>query len=323
MARKNPFEKLMGSTTSEAGSVDSGYVATGATRSIMNTLDELADRADKLLEGETIVELDPDLIDPSFLRDRLEEDPKADAELLEAIQARGQETPILVRPHPADPSRYMVVFGNRRRKAAKHLGRKVRAVVKDMSDKQHAVAQGQENSARANLSFIERALLATELVKLNYDKDNKTVRSALSIDNATLSKMLLVSKIPNDLLLRIGPAKRVGRDRWYELKHLLEKPSNLKAAISIASEKSFAELSSDDRFNRVLLTLKKAKTGKQKSPATRSWKSDDQMVDFETSKRGKKFTVTFKSNTNGGTQFGDYVSTRLEALYREFKEQSS
>ena len=66
-----------------------------------------------------MVELEPSLIDASFVRDRLEEDPKEFAELLEAIRDRGQDTPILVRPHPQIQGRYMVVFGHRRLEAAR------------------------------------------------------------------------------------------------------------------------------------------------------------------------------------------------------------
>ena len=44
-----------------------------------------------------------------------------------------------------------------------YLSRKVRAVVKEMKDREHVIAQGQENSARANLSFIEKALFAARI----------------------------------------------------------------------------------------------------------------------------------------------------------------
>jgi hypothetical protein len=42
------------------------YTVKGASRSIISTIDELAARADKLLEGETVVELDPESVDVSF-----------------------------------------------------------------------------------------------------------------------------------------------------------------------------------------------------------------------------------------------------------------
>ncbi len=54
----------------------------------------------------------------------------------------------------------MIVFGHRRAKVARELGIKVKAVIKPLADLEHILSQGQENSARANLSFIERVLFA-------------------------------------------------------------------------------------------------------------------------------------------------------------------
>ena len=151
MARKNPFANVMSDTPTDSNRAVLDYTIRGASKSILNSIDEMAARADKLLEGETVIELDPDLVDASFVRDRIEEDEQEFNELLSAIRERGQDSPILVRPHPKDSERYMVVFGHRRLRAARALGRNVRAVVKDLKESDHLVAQGQEKSARANL----------------------------------------------------------------------------------------------------------------------------------------------------------------------------
>ncbi|MEI2298825.1 hypothetical protein [Ensifer sp. MJa1] len=102
--------------------------------------------------------------------------------------------------------------------SAKALKRKVRAVVKDLNDQDHLVAQGQENSARANLSFLEKELFAAEIARRPFDCDNAITLSALFTDRATFSRMLAVSTIPRDVLDGVGAAKEIGRDRWYELK---------------------------------------------------------------------------------------------------------
>ncbi len=179
MARKNPFANVMTEQTG-ANPVALDYTVKGASRSIISTIDELAARADKLLEGETVVDLDPATVDVSFVQDRLEDDRDAFETLKAAIREQGQTSPILVRPHPSDAGRYMVVFGHRRLRVASELGRPVRAVVKAISDRDHVIAQGQENSARSDLSFIERARFAKRLSELNYDGDNLTVMTALS-----------------------------------------------------------------------------------------------------------------------------------------------
>uniref|UniRef100_UPI001D0E2864 ParB/RepB/Spo0J family partition protein n=1 Tax=Klebsiella pneumoniae TaxID=573 RepID=UPI001D0E2864 len=71
--------------------------------------------------------------------------------------------PILVRPHPTIDGRYQVAYGHRRLVAVRQLGFKVKAVIRELSDDQLVVSQGQENNARTNLSYIERALFASRL----------------------------------------------------------------------------------------------------------------------------------------------------------------
>lgn len=323
MARKNPFENLMDQEPLEQAQPELVYVATGASRSIMNSIDELADKADKLLEGETIVELDPDIVDPSFLKDRIEDDEEEFEKLLQAIKEEGQTSPILVRPHPLKAGRYMVVFGARRCRVAKRLGTTVRAVIKDMGDRDHAVAQGQENAARANLSFVERAMLAAELARLKYDADNATVLSALSIDKATLSKMLSVANISPVVLNAVGAAKSVGRDRWYALKTLMDKPANLDVALACVSDEEFLKHPSVARFNMLYAALVgKKKPTKARLAKPREWTPGDKAVAVDLKTRGKTFTLSVKAKNDNGVKFGEFISENLEPLYEAFKQNS-
>ena len=99
-------------------------------------------------------------------------DTTADAsDFIDAIRITGQQVPILVRPHPEIEGRYQIAYGHRRARAARELGRPVRAVVRQMSDAELVVAQGQENSARRDLSFIERALYAAKLERAGFDRE--------------------------------------------------------------------------------------------------------------------------------------------------------
>ena len=104
MARR---DVLLGITQAETTKPDrqatAGYATRGASRSMLSSIGELAAqaaKAERLLEGETVVDLDPSLIDGSFVSDRMEDDDEAFAELAAAIRERGQDSPILVRPHP-------------------------------------------------------------------------------------------------------------------------------------------------------------------------------------------------------------------------------
>lgn len=319
MARKNPFANLMASDAPAEEQPALDYAVKGASKSFLNSLNEITARADKLMEGEPVVELDPDLVDPSFVKDRLEEDEKEFNEILEAIRERGQDSPILVRPHPNSPQRYMVVFGHRRLKVAKLLGRKVRAVIKEMKDREHVVAQGQENSARANLSFIEKAMYASELSKLRYDDDNAIVMAALALDRATLSKMLAVASIPEKVLRAIGPAKGIGRDRWYELKLLLERPANYDAAVEVADTEDFAKLATDGRFAAIEKRLKTRQNRSRNESTKQSWAPRDGVLAAEMLAEGKKFTLAIKAKGPDAKAFGAYLSDNLDRLYDDFR----
>ncbi|MND94779.1 Nucleoid occlusion protein [compost metagenome] len=321
MASKNPFANVMNEDRPDNG-VALDYTVKGASRTIMSTIDELAERADKMLEGETVVELSPETIEESFIRDRLEEDPQAFEDLVAAIREHGQTSPILVRPHPHNDGRYMVVFGHRRLKAATALGRNVRAVVKPISDREHVIAQGQENSARADLSFIEKATFARRLSELHYDNDSTIVMTALSVDKATLSKMMSVANMPRDILDAIGGAKLPGRDRWYELKLLLERPANLAKLREVLAATDLEGLNGDARFAFVVdaLTRKKA-SGYARPPKKSKWVPKDKgvarAVSAEIRNDGKSYTLALKAKDAVG--FGEFIADSLDDLYAEYR----
>ena len=142
MARKNLLSGLAASEDVVSESSTFAYPMRGASKSMIRSVSELAKQADAYLEGERVLDLDPSVIDISFVSDRMEDDQEQYRELLEAIRENGQNSPILVRPHPGIDGRYMIVFGHRRVRVAKELGRKVRAVVKAIDDKAHVIAQG-------------------------------------------------------------------------------------------------------------------------------------------------------------------------------------
>lgn len=318
MARKNPFENVMSEGPAENTRNVLDYAMRGASKSILSSIGEMADRADRLLEGETVVDLDPELIEVSFIRDRLEDDNAEFDELLSAIRDRGQDSPILVRPHPKTSGRYMVVFGHRRLRVAKALGRKIRAVVKEVSDVDHVVAQGQENSARSNLSFLEKAMFANEIARRHFDNDYAVVMSALSLDKATLSKMLSVASLPPAIINAMGAAKGIGRDRWYELKTLLEKPAKLDAAVEFVQSQAFSQLPTGERFNVLVGNIKAAgRPEKQRSLHTSKWSSDDKQVVADAKSDGRTFTLALKAKDAIG--FGEFLSESLADLYSAYR----
>lgn len=321
MARKDVFANI----TSPDGvrperKATAGYATHGASRSMINSLGELAERAAKaeqILQGEAVVEVDPDQVDNSFVSDRLGEDEYAFAQLVEAIRERGQDSPVLLRPHPNAEGRYQTVFGHRRVRAAKLLNRPVRAVVKEVADVEHVIAQGQENSARENLSFIERAVFAQRLIDLSHQR--QTIMLALSIDAPMLTRMLSVTgRVPAKMSTAIGAAKNVGRDRWVELAQLIERPENRAKADALIVEERFKQAGSDARFELVLAELKKARKAPKRASQASTWSPEDGSVVAEYKNTGKSYSLSLKAKDAG--KFGQFLSVNLERLYEEYRQ---
>lgn len=320
MARKNLLEGLAELEAEQSAASAVPYPVRGASKSMIRSIDELAKQADKFLEGEQVVEIDPETIDVSFVADRMHDDQDQYQELLEAIRERGQDTPVLLRPHPGHSGRYMIVFGHRRVRVARALGRKVRAVVKAVDDKTHVIAQGQENSARANLTFIERAAFAKRLEDLGYDRD--VICSALAANAAAVSKMVsVVTRIPFAVVQKVGSAPSVGRERWVELSRLVANPSNTAKVDSILADPEFDGWDSNERFERLLSGLeakrRPPRNGMLKVEA-KSWALAAKSVSVSTKGSGKSFTMALKAKD--ARRFGAFLSERLEQLYAEFRE---
>lgn len=320
MARKDVFANITsGQATVPERRATPGYATRGASRSMINSLGELAEKAAKaeqLLQGEAVVELDPNDIDESFVSDRMDDDKAAFNDLVEAIRERGQDSPVLVRPHPSREGRYQIVFGHRRVSAARLLDRPVRAVVKSIADTDHVIAQGQENSARENLSFIERAAFAQQLLDLGYER--KTIQLALSVDAPMLTRMLSVTgRVPPQVSTAIGAAKNVGRDRWLELAQLIERPENMALALSLIGEESFGQTPSDLRFDLVVGALKKNRKPVKRPSAANVWQAEDKGVTAEFKNTGKSFSLSLTAKEAG--RFGKFLSENLERLYGEFR----
>ncbi|WP_311273310.1 MULTISPECIES: plasmid partitioning protein RepB [unclassified Rhizobium] len=322
MARENPFAKLdMASIASHQTPTKPGYGMTGAAKTVVRSIEDMAENSKKLMQGEVIIDLDPQLIDSSFVADRLSDDGDEYQELKQAIKESGQITPILVRPSSSDGQRFMVVFGHRRLKVARELGISVKAVVKKLDDVTSAIAQGQENSARSNLSFIERAYFAQNLLESGMTKE--VVRSSLAIDEAMLSKMLgVVETVPASILRVLGASKKIGRDRWLSLRQLLLSPALSKVATEHTETADFMELTEDERFDELHDFLKRYKVkSAAKKPKTSSsvkdWTSTDSSLKFVMNAKSKKVAIEL-SNVEA-KPFSEWLSAHMDRLYVEYR----
>ena len=287
----------------------------GITKTLGNITEKMERASElerQLAAGQAIVELDTGLIDASFVSDRLAIDAAELAQLVEQIREHGQQVPILVRPHPETRGRYQVAYGHRRLAATKELGIRVRAVVRDLTDGQLVVSQGQENSARTNLSYIERALFASRLEERSFGRD--VIMAALAVDKAALSRMLIVIRqVPLDLINAIGAAPDIGRRRWLELGERLEKADVGKILAELSADDA-RRMSSDERFQRALVLATKM-TAVQRPAVARTEVSG---VPVMIKKTAAGATFVFDGKMAPG--FDQFVQERLQSLFQEFKK---
>ncbi|MCA0922511.1 plasmid partitioning protein RepB [Pseudooceanicola nanhaiensis] len=174
------------------------------------------------VDSHRVWELDPDVVDDVRTRDRL--NPADVADLRASIEVNGQSVPILVRRHPEFDGRYLLVYGRRRLEAVRTSDKveKVRALVANLDDRAAVTAQISENMARRDLSFIEKALFAKELIAQGFGNQSQ-VAEILTVTKSSISMALSVADvIGKDLAEAIGPAHGIGRPRWEALVRRIE-----------------------------------------------------------------------------------------------------
>ncbi|WP_018264086.1 plasmid partitioning protein RepB [Methylobacterium sp. WSM2598] len=267
------------------------------------------------LQSQAVAELEPELIDASFITDRLETDQASHEALVRSIREHGQQVPILVRPNPEAKGRYQIAYGRRRLRAALELKRPIRALIKPLSDQELVVAQGQENSARTDLSFIEKALFAAKLEEGGFVRE--TIMASLSVDKTGLSRLISAAvKVPRDIIEAIGPAPKAGRDRWLELASRLEGTPNLARARGVIGSEDFASKDTDARFLAVLNAAATAKKPKSARPTV--WKAEDGTRVAAIREDAKILSLAIDKRSAGA--FGSFLVEQLPQLYAAFKE---
>ncbi len=261
----------------------------------------------QLAKGQAVVELDTSEIDPSFVQDRMEGNIDG---LIASVREHGQQVPIMVRPHPDQNGRYQTVFGHRRLRAVTEIGLRVKAVVRELTDEELVVAQGQENNERQDLTFIEKARFAAQL-RTRFSRD--VIIASLSVDKGDLSKMLaIVDALPPELIDAVGPAPGVGRPRWLELAELMEKAPAPQDAVSYARSEVVQHLGSENRFKAVVTHLKPRRAAKG-APGILASPSGVRLAEIRNSKSKLEITVDKKLSP----AFAAFILEKLPKLFEE------
>lgn len=307
MARKNLLVGLMGhqkagegDTEARSGTAPLPRYQRGAIGAVSQSIADLKSRA--------LTEVPAEIIDHAGIRDRLDEDEDGIAVLMDSIGEYGQQVPVLLRHSVNHEGRYEVVFGRRRVAALRRLGLPVKAMIRDLNDRELVIAQGQENTARKNLSFIEKANFAAQMDQAGYER--KVICDALAIDKTVISRMLSITEaLPEGVIRAIGAAPSAGRDRWLAL---ASKAAGRDAADLIAGAKG---VDSDARFLSVLASL----SAPQPATNPRLLHSAD---GGELGRALKKKGNTVIELSGHSRAFADWLVDHITELHRDWSEKS-
>ena len=248
------------------------------------------------------------MIDHGGLSDRLDADGDLEA-LAASIREYGQQVPVLVRPNPNDAERYQVVYGRRRVAALKLLGRPVRALVRMLDDRELVIAQGQENTARRDLTFIEKANFARQMVAAGYGR--KVICDALHMDKTLISRMLSVAeRVPVALIEAIGSAPGVGRDRWLALAERVEAATADPVALAVGD-------TSDARFDAVLRALARPRAPAPKPQAETLRDASGNELATARRQNGRVVVAIKSEHANG---FDDWLVANLARIHRDWQD---
>lgn len=305
MARKGILTSGLGSKPERPKAQMMPRGAVGALQSSLSKLQENA-----------VQDIDPALVDDAGLEDRLGIDSAAQTQLKDSLKTYGQQVPVLLRPHSSQSGRYEIVYGRRRLMALRDLGMPVKAMVRQLDDHALVMAQGQENTARQDLSFIEKASFAAQLQAADYDR--QTIAAALSIDLPMVSRMLKAgTSFGLEFLRQIGSAPAIGRERWLALAKLFETEAAKTRAMAVLAQPDFAGLTSDQRFEAVFAQAQ-GRSERPKPPAPRLLHGPDGTELAELKRSGKGLSLTIPARGSHG--FDHWVEQNADALIADLHD---
>lgn len=286
-------------------------------------IQERSELAERLLkDGGQIIEIEPDDVLDSAIPDRFASayDAANLTELMQSMGAHGQSTPGLVRSVPGLTKPFQIVFGRRRLAAAKLLGIKFKAIARELSDEEAVVLQGEENSNRNDLSFIERCMFAHSQETAGFGRD--VICKSLNTGKSHVSEMIrLANAVPREILQEIGAASDVGRRRWVDFEaRWTAHQAPLAAAKEALSKEEIRNGDSNGRFAGVFDALSgEVQVAVSPSGSVELISHGLVLGQVSHGKSGSK--LAFNKSVPSG--FVDFVAEQIERLHDQFMQKDA
>ncbi len=156
------------------------------------------------------------LIEPNRHQPRQRFDPALIKSLAQSIASEGLMQPIIVRPHPTDNSRFELIAGERRWRAAQVAGlEQIPALVREVNDEKAAEWALIENLQREDLNAIEKAEAFQRLAD-QFGLSHAEIASRVGLERASVSNLLrlldlsdFVRDLIRENLLSMGQARAI------------------------------------------------------------------------------------------------------------------
>ena len=143
--------------------------------------------------------IDIDLLQPGKYQPRIDMRSETLDELANSIKAQGVVQPIVIRPVSAGASRYEIVAGERRWRAAQIAGlTEIPAVVRDIDDSAAIAMALIENIQREDLNPLEEARALERLVE-EFDLTHQEAADAVGRSRASVSNLLRLLELEPDV----------------------------------------------------------------------------------------------------------------------------
>ncbi len=285
-------------------------------------IQERSELAERLLkDGGQVIEIDPDDVLESAIPDRFASayDTGHLADLLASMREHGQSTPGLVRAVNRDGKSFQIVFGRRRLAAAKILGIKFRAIARELSDEDAVIFQGEENSNRNDLSFIERCFFAHSQQIAGYGRD--VICKSLTTGKSHISEMIrLASALPVEIVKEIGPAPEVGRRRWidFEARWSAHRAPHA-CAMEVLNGEAIRSAASDIRFAAVFDALSIEDNPEVALPSSAQILSHGLVLgQVSHGRTGSKLAF----NKSVPIEFVEFITGQIESLHDQYMQET-
>lgn len=254
-----------------------------------------------------------DQIQESQVEDRI--DVNEDLEqLVESIEKNGQQIPVIVRIVNLDKP-YEIVAGRRRIAALRKLGKStVKGFITRMTDKEAFIAQGIENSARLETSFIERARTVVKAYEHGFDQ--REVADFFGISQTLINFMSRIYEaVGEELVMAIGPARGIGRGRWEKLTIAArERNYNSNDLVKII-DPSLTD--SVHRFERLLAAVETGKTKRRVASRSTAAKRTN-FLNGQYAMTRKPGQLLLTAGRSASHDLLDFITEKMPDLIEEF-----